>query len=91
MPGELDKLGVTGSSPVPPIHESPADAGFFIWTNNHARISAERDRNGRRAFASVERAYAGDVTVAAGTSPPGGTVGIPQPSSPASAGTVRLP
>jgi hypothetical protein len=25
---QLDKLGVTGSSPVPPTYESPADAGF---------------------------------------------------------------
>jgi hypothetical protein len=26
---QLDKLGVTGSSPVPPTHESPATAGLF--------------------------------------------------------------
>src|SRR5437016_1436866 len=27
--GRLDKLGVTGSSPVPPTSERPAQAGFF--------------------------------------------------------------
>ena len=27
---QLDKLGVTGSSPVPPIHGSPAKAGFLF-------------------------------------------------------------
>ena len=27
---QLDKLGVTGSSPVPPTHESPAQAGFLF-------------------------------------------------------------
>ncbi len=27
---QLDKLGVTGSSPVPPTKKSPANAGFFF-------------------------------------------------------------
>ena len=38
-PSRLDKLGVTGSSPVPPTSESPAQAGFFISADPPGRLS----------------------------------------------------
>jgi hypothetical protein len=39
---QLDKLGVTGSSPVPPIHESPASRGFHSCSPKLAWAPAGR-------------------------------------------------
>ena len=44
---QLDKLGVTGSSPVPPTPESPAQAGFsFSRTETHPRSCPQNVRKG---------------------------------------------
>jgi hypothetical protein len=36
---QLDKLGVTGSSPVPPTSQSPALAGFSLASSGHNRVT----------------------------------------------------
>jgi hypothetical protein len=36
----LDKLGVTGSSPVPPIKESPAEARVLLASRFDAQVGA---------------------------------------------------
>src|SRR4051794_35403416 len=45
---QLDKLGVTGSSPVPPTSEKPRSRGVFYWPNEwpRRRMSAAWPQNG---------------------------------------------
>jgi hypothetical protein len=48
---QLDKLGVTGSSPVPPTSEAPANVGLSLfWGGNSAEAVLARvaARSGRR-------------------------------------------
>jgi hypothetical protein len=39
---QLDKLGVTGSSPVPPTRERPAQAGFDDFVHDYVTVGGQK-------------------------------------------------